>query len=862
MTHLYRHLRDTGMMQSNRLQAATQRQQIYGGSLDTTLLELELVTPAELQGLLASATGLNAAPEHLLRPRSDRPADTVPADLANSGWALPLAYEDGRTFVAVHPDLPDEKLGQLYRSVHRVVPLVTPECVMARLAAERAGSVIPQRFAVLSVRFLESLAGSGPVPSEPEPQRSPTMPIDMRPPATTSRNAAGPLEIGPTSSHSLAPGAPVEPPAARTSAPVELPPTKARSVAPLDPPPAFASTPDATSRLDARHEATPAPDHEVDDATLSEIVATGRHELSISTHRDNVTASLARATLRVFPRVALFAVRKGRLRGLPVPAGHLRSLEGTEVPVAEHSDLAAIVGGRDRPLEVVEPTLRASVGLSEPVPCLTLPVMVRGRSVMLLYADRAGRPIAPSERAAVAALGEAAGHALEQVVLRQRGTGPTASPTADPVPLTTPVQPTPPPVRVETPQQARLPALVRGVTFEPPEPDQPDPNPVLRPSSEKIVVDDPAAPTWTPAVTTVETNAAVTLSPPPSPASQQTETRMSPHPRFVPPPEEQTGNGIISLSSPLDTGTSRGRIELDDEDRANEPSTPDEDAVQRQADDAVDRVEREGGSLSTIRELGEAGLLRLAARFPGPLEVFRRDLNSLPPPSAHGPLIRACIRIGPDMALHLVESMDHPNPDVRFYAAFVFQELRDDRCVKPLAKLAFDASGDVRVISMRVLETYSRSSPFPSAAKKVRAGLVAANRTRQLQAARAVGTLRDVDSVAELIELLASRDRFIQEAALESLCSVTGQQHGLKPHRWRSWFEEHENRHRIEWIIDSLRHKDVAVRRWASDELGRITNHRVVASPTGDRKEQATCVREWHQWWKDTGHEKYTRPRL
>lgn len=194
-----------------------------------------------------------------------------------------------------------------------------------------------------------------------------------------------------------------------------------------------------------------------------------------------------------------------------------------------------------------------------------------------------------------------------------------------------------------------------------------------------------------------------------------------------------------------------------------------------------------------------------------------------------------------------------PDPNVRFYAAFVFQELRDTRCMRPLAELAFDGSGDVRVIAMRVLETYNRMDGFAEAVEIVRTQLDSSNRTRQLYAARAVGTLRDTEAIPKLIELLASRDRFIQEASLESLCSITGQQHGLKPHRWKSWYAEHGHRHRVEWIIESLRHRDLPVRRWASDELVRVTGHRVPFSPLGDRKSREVAVRAWTDWWNETG---------
>jgi hypothetical protein len=280
--------------------------------------------------------------------------------------------------------------------------------------------------------------------------------------------------------------------------------------------------------------------------------------------------------------------------------------------------------------------------------------------------------------------------------------------------------------------------------------------------------------------------------------------------------------------------------------------------MQHKVDATLRGIASGAGSIAELRAMGEPALLRLAAQFPGPLEVLRRDLRALPPPSAHGPLIRTSILLGGDFVPHLVDLFDHPSPDVRFYAAFVFQELRDPRAMRPLSELAFDTSGDVRVISMRVLETYSRATGFTDAVRVVRAQLDSTNRTRQLYAARAVGTLRDIDGIPKLIDMLSSRDRFVQEAALESLCSITGQQLGLKPHRWKTWYQENEHRHRIEWIIESLRHRDVPVRRWAADELTRVTGHREPFSAMGDKKARDIAVEAWTEWWEQRGRAQLT----
>jgi len=348
--------------------------------------------------------------------------------------------------------------------------------------------------------------------------------------------------------------------------------------------------------------------------------------------------------------------------------------------------------------------------------------------------------------------------------------------------------------------------------------------------------------------------------PPPELKSRSGATkRVGPLPDALPILRGDEDVEIISLAAPITPATARGRIELEDEDWVAPGSQLASDSQQGLIDAVIDAVVAGDAGVEALHEHGDAALLRLMAQFPGPLEVLRRDLRALPPPSAHGPLIRTVIAVGSPVVPHIIDLLEHPNPDVRFYAAFVFHELRDPRCMRPLAKLAFDTNGDVRVVSMRVLETYRRAEGYGVAAAVVREQLDHEERTearaQQLNAARAAGTLRDIGAIPQLVELLASSDRFIQEASLESLCSITGQQHGLKPHRWRPWYEEHGHRHRVEWIIDSLRHRDLPVRRWAADELVRITGHRVPFSPMGDKRAREVAAKAWMDWWEVRGRE-------
>lgn len=1093
MTHLRRYLEQTGALPPEHLDAAVRRQQIYGGSLDTVLLELELIDAHTLGELLVQACGLPLAPYGLIDDERDRPWADLPADVLDIGWAVPLVMHSGSIWIAVHPDLPNERLGALYRLVPGVNPFVIPECALEKIAAERTASVVPQRYAVLCVSYLSALrrrpsvsdigfpmlhemtSGSlqlsdltgspralmldddseviePPYPAVPlapiedeferrttivfEPPRhatliSTTRPVAMPPmtptmttPVMTPMVDTDSLADVPGDSHltlrvdaarvaTAAPDAPsaregtgrppsapvpasqtgdTEPrasqpfpsanatvanaaeavaPAAEAVAPA---PDERRTIIPTGgprvAPPPFVPPPLPGDRrpAPASPRGTPAPEGVTDAApgpielttnttivggpppvrftnrgtmisTTLEVSAavaaaelerrmrTIRESFDTADNRDAVLASLAGALSMLSSRIALMRVRNRELVGLTTAGTTLPDPAGRVVPIPP-SGLLASVQSDARYVGFVDDTGFAQTFEIEMfTACLLRRIDVAGRPALVAYVDRAGQPFTATEPGLLDEICTLAGRALEAVVKQKReqvdvtsvrvssvGAPPAFGTTVPAAAVVRPVTPVP---VVDAPSWRPPPALSPTdlIVTDGPAPPRTrtivdgSPAPSVRrmddrrvdgvrapmeidsldsPPSERITeryggdeggpssvnLDMPPESSRKGQFLTIHAMPPPPPLPPPppmadddSPLTMDTLMGLPPpvsgadvRPRFVPPPLDDGDNsGIIPLSSPIDQPSMRGRIALDEEDWSHPGTSLPNEALQREVDAILRLVATGAADVSALQSLGEPALMRLASQFPGPLEVLRRDLRALPPPSAHGPLIRAAILVGADFVAHLVDLFDHPSADVRFYASFVFQELRDPRAMRPLAELAFDTSGDVRVIAMRVLETYARAPAFGEAIRVVRAQLDSTNRTRQLYAARAVGTLRDIDSIGKLIDLLSNRDRFVQEAALESLCSITGQQLGLKPHRWKTWFTENEHRHRVEWIIESLRHRDVPVRRWAADELTRVTGHREPFSAMGDKRARDLAVEAWMSWWAQRGRAQLSR---
>jgi hypothetical protein len=558
-----------------------------------------------------------------------------------------------------------------------------------------------------------------------------------------------------------------------------------------------------------------------------------------------------RAAMLLSPRVALFGVKKEGLRGLAGP-GAIPGVAGAVIPPGPR--ISAALAGQPARDRVSDLDLRVAVGQETAVPCLLVPIRVRGRAVLLLYVDRDGLEFGPEDLRRAEELAEAAGRSLDEVLRRMSNertggrettppTGPTPSP---PAPEIAPRVPR----LVEPAAPVRFNTLVgQGASSTLP-PERPV---TLSPTSRTAppVVDVHAA--TAPGISRSPLRQAGPLTVEPDRPPKQVIT-LSGSP--APPAGSGAGSsprsasGITPLSIPLTQGTARGQLVFEEEAVTEVKEPPPSDSIEARIDACLQSAMGGGASAADVLRFGDKALLRVAARFPGPIDVFRRDLDSLPAPAAHGPLIRLTIQLGEAMVPYLLELMDHQSPNVRFYAAFVFQALRDDRCIHALGERAFDADADVRAIATRVLETYNRSPSYVPALGQVRQGLADPNITRQVQAVRALGTLRDIQAVPHLIELLASRDRYVQEAALEALCSITGQQLGLKPQRWRKWYAEHGTRHRVEWIMSALSHRDVMVRRWAAEELRRITGQDIDFPAAADQALRDAALRRWLDWWE------------
>ena len=137
---------------------AERRARIYGGSIDTALLELEVIGPAALDAALAGSRGLLSCPPELLVQTSQRrPWDMLPSVWVDELDAVPLAVVEDRLWIALHPEVSDEAITHVQQLLPGAVLTITAECWIRMISDQHRRRVTPPRYASLAARYLQAI---------------------------------------------------------------------------------------------------------------------------------------------------------------------------------------------------------------------------------------------------------------------------------------------------------------------------------------------------------------------------------------------------------------------------------------------------------------------------------------------------------------------------------------------------------------------------------------------------------------------------------------------------------------------------------------------------------------------------------
>jgi HEAT repeat protein len=125
--------------------------------------------------------------------------------------------------------------------------------------------------------------------------------------------------------------------------------------------------------------------------------------------------------------------------------------------------------------------------------------------------------------------------------------------------------------------------------------------------------------------------------------------------------------------------------------------------------------------------------------------------------------------------------------------------------------------------------------------------------TQRLAALDALSDLRNGQAIPSLTKILIDTNPSIRAAARQTLCNLACRDFGYDIDAWSHWWAHNAQRHRVEWLIDSLSDDSATTRQAAFDELRAIS--RIYVGQYDDNvPEQRTRVQErYRQWWNETG---------
>jgi hypothetical protein len=282
----------------------------------------------------------------------------------------------------------------------------------------------------------------------------------------------------------------------------------------------------------------------------------------------------------------------------------------------------------------------------------------------------------------------------------------------------------------------------------------------------------------------------------------------------------------------------------------------------RPIDEVLSEIERarEAEAEDAVAEAVERApetLRALVRRFPGKLRVDRfavtgRTLR----PGQYGGLLELVIRLGAVSADLLIDRMSAPQRDIRFYATLCAAELRPRTAVFALAERLFDQDFGVRASAIEALSGY----PAPDlghALIRARRAVHSTDPDVVGAASGALVALGDTESIPDLIGVIERSDRG-GEHARRALTSLTAQDFGANERKWRKWYETARRRHRVEWLIEGLAHKEDAIRETAINVLRRLTGEYFGYHHDLPRKERDTAAERWAAWWRDAGHRRFS----
>ena len=269
-------------------------------------------------------------------------------------------------------------------------------------------------------------------------------------------------------------------------------------------------------------------------------------------------------------------------------------------------------------------------------------------------------------------------------------------------------------------------------------------------------------------------------------------------------------------------------------------------------------------------EEAEADLLRvggkampsLMTRFPGDITVARSLLEdgALPRASECGPVLRLVAAQRRIALPHVLDRVDSKNDEERIWATYLLGELLYPEAAVAVVPRVFDENPVVRRVAKLALRGLAEAQPGLVVDTL---GAIAKGReqptVRRTRAVEALGETREATTVPVLASLVNDTAGAVANASRIALVLVTRHDFGHDARAWFDWWDEHGERHRLEWLIDALMSDSSVLRVAAGEELKAITKEYFGYYDDLPKREREKVQQRYRQWWSEVGRVRFSR---
>jgi hypothetical protein len=256
-------------------------------------------------------------------------------------------------------------------------------------------------------------------------------------------------------------------------------------------------------------------------------------------------------------------------------------------------------------------------------------------------------------------------------------------------------------------------------------------------------------------------------------------------------------------------------------------------------------------AIERLVALGSAIDAELGARFPGRVTYNPLSLEAkLLPFRRSSGLLELLAARGASGASVIMPHLESSDPIKRFFAIYFLHAVTYPPALGSLARRLYDTEPRNRYLAADALRMYSGEQGYGYIVQGLRDQLKVPIFESQVATVQVLGQLRDPNAVPSLIPLVVANRAELAGAAASALAVICGQAFGKDVARWAQWWQAHYNKPRAVWLLESLRHPSPAITQIAHNELVLMSGRSVAFDPHAAQVHRDAGIRAWDAWWQ------------